>query len=48
LEIHSSRDCQLEMWGLQNHHKAFEKVFNRPLVESCALPGQPCANGKMR
>ncbi len=48
MEIHSSRDCQLEMWGLQNHHKAFEKVFNRPLVESCALPGQPCANGKMR
>jgi exopolyphosphatase/guanosine-5'-triphosphate,3'-diphosphate pyrophosphatase len=41
LEIHSAKDCQLEMWSLRNHHKAFERTFGRPLVETCA----PAAGG---
>jgi exopolyphosphatase/guanosine-5'-triphosphate,3'-diphosphate pyrophosphatase len=32
LEIKSSKDCQLELWGVQNHCEAFEKVFDKALV----------------
>jgi exopolyphosphatase/guanosine-5'-triphosphate,3'-diphosphate pyrophosphatase len=31
LEIFSSQDCQLELWGVQNHLAEFEKAFQRPL-----------------
>jgi exopolyphosphatase/guanosine-5'-triphosphate,3'-diphosphate pyrophosphatase len=31
LEIQASGDCQLELWGVQNHRAAFEKVFKRKL-----------------
>jgi exopolyphosphatase / guanosine-5'-triphosphate,3'-diphosphate pyrophosphatase len=32
LEISSSQDCQLELWGLKNHEKAIEEIFGRKLV----------------
>ncbi|HVN72139.1 MAG TPA: Ppx/GppA family phosphatase, partial [Desulfomonilia bacterium] len=32
LEIRSSKDCQLELWGVQNHREAFEKIFNKALI----------------
>ncbi len=31
LEIKSSRNCELEIWGVQNHCDTFEKIFGRPL-----------------
>jgi exopolyphosphatase/guanosine-5'-triphosphate,3'-diphosphate pyrophosphatase len=31
LEILSNQDCQLELWGVQNHLAEFEKAFQRPL-----------------
>lgn len=31
LEVIASRDCQLELWGVQNHRAAFERVFKRKL-----------------
>ncbi len=31
LEVFSNQDCQLEVWGVQNHLKEFEKAFQRPL-----------------
>jgi exopolyphosphatase/guanosine-5'-triphosphate,3'-diphosphate pyrophosphatase len=31
LDIRCRRDCQLELWGLQNHRKIFRRVFNREL-----------------
>lgn len=31
LEIFSNQDCQLELWGVQNHLSAFETLFQRPL-----------------
>jgi hypothetical protein len=37
-------DCQLEMWGLQNHRKAFQKVFDRKMmVEDVKLAGEATA-----
>jgi exopolyphosphatase/guanosine-5'-triphosphate,3'-diphosphate pyrophosphatase len=38
LEIKSAQDCQLELWGLTNHEKAFAKVFKKNLV--IAGPGR--------
>ncbi len=32
LEITSDQDCQLEIWGVENHADAFEKTFGRPLT----------------
>jgi len=32
LEIITRGDCQLEMWGIENEKKAFEKAFERKLV----------------
>lgn len=32
LEVFSNQDCQLELWGVQNHLAEFEKAFNRPLL----------------
>ncbi len=31
LEIHCNEDCQLEVWGLKNHVKAFKRAFGRRL-----------------
>jgi exopolyphosphatase/guanosine-5'-triphosphate,3'-diphosphate pyrophosphatase len=42
LEITCEGDCQLEMWGLQNHlgifEKAFDKSFTPRLVEAESSP----------
>ena len=32
LEIKSTKDCQLELWGVQNHVEAFAEVFDKPLT----------------
>jgi exopolyphosphatase/guanosine-5'-triphosphate,3'-diphosphate pyrophosphatase len=32
LHIHAAHDCQIEVWGIQKHAEAFEKVFGRELV----------------
>ncbi len=32
LALETNGDCQLELWGLKNHHKAFEEAFGRKLV----------------
>jgi len=34
LEIIARGDCQLEIWGIENERKAFEKVFGRTLAFS--------------
>jgi exopolyphosphatase / guanosine-5'-triphosphate,3'-diphosphate pyrophosphatase len=34
LEIMARGDCQLEIWGIENERKAFEKVFGRKLAFS--------------
>nr|WP_320160823.1 Ppx/GppA phosphatase family protein [uncultured Methanoregula sp.] len=34
LEIVARGDCQLEIWGIENERKAFEKVFGKKLVFS--------------
>jgi len=34
LEIIARGDCQLELWGIENEKKAFQKVFGRNLVFS--------------
>ncbi len=34
LEIVARGDCQLEIWGIENERKAFEKVFGRTLAFS--------------
>lgn len=31
LEIFSHQDCQMELWGVQNHRDEFKKAFQRPL-----------------
>ena len=31
LQVFSEQDCQLEIWGVQNHLEAFEKTFNHTL-----------------
>jgi len=32
LEVCSSKDCQLELWGIEKHCEAFEAVYGRPLA----------------
>jgi hypothetical protein len=32
LHIDAAHDCQVEVWGVQKHLAAFEKVFGRQLV----------------
>jgi len=32
LEVFSNQDCQLELWGVQNHLAGFEQTFQRPLI----------------
>jgi len=32
LELISDQDCQLEIWGVENHIESFEKTFGRPLT----------------
>jgi len=34
LEIRSSKDCQLEIWGVEKHLESLEKVFKRSFVIS--------------
>ncbi len=46
LEIHAKEDCQLEVWGVQNHGKVFKKVFGRDLVIEQA-PAGPCRRTAM-
>ncbi len=44
LAIHCRQDCQLEMWGLQNHRKIFKRIFGRELiVEQLATKGRQTA-----
>ena len=31
LEVNSKEDCQLEIWGVQNHVKVFKRIFERDL-----------------
>jgi exopolyphosphatase/guanosine-5'-triphosphate,3'-diphosphate pyrophosphatase len=31
LYVHAAHDCQLELWGVQEHLEAFAKVFDRTL-----------------
>ena len=31
LEITGAQDFQLELWGVQSHRQAFEKVFGRKI-----------------
>ena len=38
LQIDTGHDCQVEIWGLQNHLDAFEKVFGRKLKIEVAKP----------
>ena len=47
LEILSNRDCDLELWGLKKHERAFEKTFRRPLTISTpqvSPPEKPAGN----
>lgn len=32
LEVCSSKDCQLELWGIEKHCETFEAVFGKPLT----------------
>jgi len=32
LKIQAAKDCQLEIWGVQNHKKTFKKAFGRKLA----------------
>lgn len=32
LTITAKKDCELELWGVQNHESAFEKTFGRQMV----------------
>jgi exopolyphosphatase / guanosine-5'-triphosphate,3'-diphosphate pyrophosphatase len=32
LEVFSSKDCQLELWGIEKHCEAFEKFYGKPLT----------------
>ena len=34
LEIQSSKDCHLELWGVQNHQEAFKKAFHKAFIVS--------------
>ncbi len=38
LELFSEQDCQLEIWGVRNHLRAFEKTFGRQLSVSVRKP----------
>jgi len=45
LELIPAKDCQLELWEVRNHEKAFEKVFGRKLEIRIAAPAAvPAAN----
>lgn len=32
LEVSSKKDCQLELWGIENHCETFQKVYGKPLT----------------
>ena len=32
LEVCSTKDCQLELWGIEKHCETFEAVFGKPLI----------------
>ena len=42
LHIHASHDCQVEIWGIHKHAKAFEKAFGQRLVVR-VLPPLPAS-----
>jgi len=44
LELVSDSDCQLEVWGLQNHRTAVREVFGKELAARAA-PATPVAAG---
>lgn len=39
LEVQAERECQLELWGVQEHRTAVEKVFGRKLQVKALLDG---------
>ncbi len=41
LRIHATQDCQLEIWGVQNHRKVFRRVFKKDLVIEQAVTRAP-------
>lgn len=41
LEIHCRHECQLEIWGVQNHRKVFKRVFGRELTVQQGTPAKP-------
>src|SRR5215467_13024354 len=41
LRIHAPHDCQVEIWGIQKHAEAFEKVFGDAWSSRCCHPSQP-------
>jgi exopolyphosphatase / guanosine-5'-triphosphate,3'-diphosphate pyrophosphatase len=41
LEVIAENDCQLELWGVMNHVKAFKKVFGREFVVSLSVEKSP-------
>jgi exopolyphosphatase / guanosine-5'-triphosphate,3'-diphosphate pyrophosphatase len=47
LEIEAQKDCHLELWGVQNQRRVFEKAFRRKLViENCLAPQTEPAEAK--
>ncbi len=40
LEVSSSKDCQLELWGIQKHCETFEAVFGKPLTIAHVSKGE--------
>jgi hypothetical protein len=36
LQIGCKQDCQLEVWGVRNHLRVFQRVFGRSLTVSVA------------
>lgn len=38
LDVTSSRDCDLELWGVRKHEKSFEKTFHRKLEVNVLRP----------
>ena len=40
LELHAKGDCQLELWGVQTHAKAFQQVFKNKLLIEPVLKGE--------
>jgi exopolyphosphatase/guanosine-5'-triphosphate,3'-diphosphate pyrophosphatase len=39
LSVHAAQDCHIEIWGVQQHVVAFEKIFRRRLEIHVVAPG---------